>query len=184
MSFILILIIVILGVLILAIAGVFNRFVVLKNRAKEAWADIDVQLKRRFDLIPNLVNTVKGYAQHEKETLEKVTESRTKYLSASTPDEKLKANSELAGALSRLFAVAESYPDLKASTNFLDLQTQLKDTEDKIGFSRQFYNDTAMKYNIDIVKVPVSIIAGLFGFKSRPYFQAEGESRENVEVKF
>ena len=162
----------------------YNRLVVLRGRVDNAWAQIDVQLKRRFDLIPNLVNTVKGYAQHEKETLEKVTESRTKYLSANTPDEKLQANSELAGALSRLFAVAESYPDLKASTNFLDLQNQLKDTEDKIGFSRQFYNDTAMKYNVDIVKVPVSIIAGLFGFKSRPYFQAEVESRENVEVKF
>lgn len=162
----------------------YNRLIVLRGRVDNAWAQIDVQLKRRFDLIPNLVNTVKGYAQHEKETLEKVTESRTKYLAANTPDEKLQANSELGGALSRLFAVAESYPDLKASTNFLDLQNQLKDTEDKIGFSRQFYNDTAMKYNIDIVKVPASIIAGLFGFKSRPYFQAEGESRENVEVKF
>jgi len=162
----------------------YNRLIVLRGRVDNAWAQIDVQLKRRFDLIPNLVNTVKGYAQHEKETLEKVTESRTKYLSANTPDEKLQANSELGGALSRLFAVAESYPDLKASTNFLDLQTQLKDTEDKIGFSRQFYNDTAMKYNIGIVKVPASIIASLLGFKNRPYFQAEGESRENVEVKF
>jgi LemA protein len=162
----------------------YNRLIVLRSRVDNAWAQIDVQLKRRFDLIPNLVNTVKGYAQHEKETLEKVTESRTKYLSANTPDEKLQANSELARALSRLFAVAESYPDLKASTNFLDLQNQLKDTEDKIGFSRQFYNDTAMKYNIDIVKVPASIIANLLGFKSRPYFEAEGEARENVEVKF
>lgn len=162
----------------------YNRLIVLRSRVDNAWAQIDVQLKRRFDLIPNLVNTVKGYAQHEKQTLEKVTESRTKYLAASTPDEKLQANSELAGALSRLFAVAESYPDLKASSNFLDLQAQLKDTEDKIGFSRQFYNDTAMKYNIGIVKVPASIIAGLFGFKSRPYFQAEGETRESIEVKF
>ena len=165
-------------------AVTYNSFITLRGRVDNAWAQIDVQLKRRFDLIPNLVNTVKGYAQHEKETLEKVTESRTKYLVAKTPDEKLQANSELAGALGRLFAVAESYPDLKANASFLDLQKQLKETEDKIGFSRQFYNDTAMKYNVSIVKVPASIIANLFGFKSRPYFEAEGESRESVEVKF
>ncbi|MDD3656079.1 MAG: LemA family protein [Atribacterota bacterium] len=162
----------------------YNSLVSLRARVDNAWAQIDVQLKRRFDLIPNLVNTVKGYAQHEKETLEKVTEARTKYMSAQTPDEKMEANSQLAGVLGRLFAVAESYPDLKANTSFLDLQKQLKETEDKIGFSRQFYNDTAMKYNISIVKVPASIIANLFGFKSRSYFEAEGESRENVEVKF
>jgi LemA protein len=162
----------------------YNSLIILRGRVDNSWAQIDVQLKRRFDLIPNLVNAVKGYAQHEKETLEEVTASRTKYLSAKTPEEKLGANSELTGALSRLFAVAESYPDLKASTNFLDLQTQLKDTEDKIGYSRQFYNDTAMKFNIAIVKVPTSIIAGLFGFKGRPYFKTEGEERENIEVKF
>ena len=162
----------------------YNKLVIFRGRVNNSWAQIDVQLKRRFDLIPNLVNAVKGYAQHEKETLEEVTASRTKYLSAKTPEEKLGANSELSGALSRLFAVAENYPDLKASTNFLDLQTQLKDTEDKIGYSRQFYNDTAMKYNIEIVRVPTSIIAGLFGFKDRPYFKTEGEERENVEVKF
>jgi len=162
----------------------YNSLISLRARVDNAWAQIDVQLKRRFDLIPNLVNTVKGYAQHEKETLEKVTEARTKYMSAQTPDEKMEANSQLAGVLGRLFAVAESYPDLKANTSFLDLQKQLKETEDKIGFSRQFYNDTAMKYNISIVKVPASIIANLFGFKSRSYFEAEGESRENVEVKF
>jgi len=162
----------------------YNKLVILRGRIDNSWAQIDVQLKRRFNLIPNLVSSVKGYAKHEKETLEEVTASRTKYLSAKTPEEKLGANSELTGALSRLFAVAENYPDLKASTNFLDLQKQLKDTEDKIGFSRQFYNDTAMKFNIAIVKVPASIIANLFGFISRPYFKTEGEERENVEVKF
>ncbi len=162
----------------------YNKLVILRGRVDNSWAQIDVQLKRRFDLIPNLVSSVKGYAQHEKETLEEVTASRTKYLSAKTPEEKLGANSELSGALSRLFAVAENYPDLKASTNFLDLQKQLKDTEDKISYSRQFYNDTAMKFNIAIVKVPTSIIAGLFGFKGRPYFKTEGEERENIEVKF
>jgi len=162
----------------------YNKFVILKGRVNNSWAQIDVQLKRRFNLIPNLVNSVKGYAKHEKETLEHVTASRTKYLSAKTPEEKLRANSELTGALSRLFAVAENYPDLKASTNFLDLQKQLKDTEDKISYSRQFYNDTAMKFNIAIVKVPASIIANLFGFKSRHYFKAEGEERESIEVKF
>jgi len=162
----------------------YNKLVTLRGRINNSWAQIDVQLKRRFNLIPNLVNSVKGYAKHEKDTLEEVTASRTRYLSAKTPEEKLGANSELAGALSRLFAVAENYPDLKASTNFLDLQKQLKDTEDKIGYSRQFYNDTAMKYNIAIVQVPTSIIANLFSFKGRPYFKSEGEERKNVEVKF
>jgi len=173
-------------IVFVAIWGVltYNSLIILRGRVDNSWAQIDVQLKRRFDLIPNLVSSVKGYAQHEKETLEEVTASRTKYLSAKTPEEKLGANSELSGALSRLFAVAENYPDLKASTNFLDLQKQLKDTEDKISYSRQFYNDTAMKFNIAIVKVPTSIIAGLFGFKGRPYFKTEGEERENVEVKF
>lgn len=162
----------------------YNGLISLRARVDNAWAQIDVQLKRRFDLIPNLVNTVKGYAQHERETLEKVTEARTKYMSAQTPDEKMEANNQLAGVLGRLFAVAESYPDLKANASFLDLQNQLKETEDKIGFSRQFYNDTAMKYNVDIARVPTSIIASIFGFKGRPYFEAEGESRERVEVKF
>ena len=173
-------------IVFVAIWGVltYNSLIILRGRVDNSWAQIDVQLKRRFDLIPSLVSSVKGYAQHEKETLEEVTASRTKYLSAKTPEEKLGANSELTGALSRLFAVAENYPDLKASTNFLDLQKQLKDTEDKISYSRQFYNDTAMKFNIAIVKVPTSIIAGLFGFKGRPYFKTEGEERENVEVKF
>jgi len=173
-------------IVFVAIWGVltYNSLIILRGRVDNSWAQIDVQLKRRFDLIPSLVSSVKGYAQHEKETLEEVTASRTKYLSAKTPEEKLGANSELTGALSRLFAVAENYPDLKASTNFLDLQNQLKDTEDKISYSRQFYNDTAMKFNIAIVKVPTSIIAGLFGFKGRPYFKTEGEERENVEVKF
>lgn len=163
---------------------IYNRFIVIRSRVDNAWAQIDVQLKRRFNLIPNLVNTVKGYANHEKETLEAVTSSRTKYLSASSPNEKLEANSTLGQALSHLFAVAENYPDLKASQNFVNLQDQLKDTEDKISFSRQFYNDTAMKYNIAIVKVPASFIASLFGFTGRPYFQTEGESRKNVEVTF
>jgi len=162
----------------------YNSLIVLRGRVDNSWAQIDVQLKRRFDLIPNLVSSVKGYTTHEQKTLEEVTASRTKYLSAKTPEEKLGANSELTGALSRLFAVAENYPDLKASTNFLDLQKQLKDTEDKISYSRQFYNDTAMKYNISIIKIPASIIANLFGFKSRLYFKAEGEERESIEVKF
>ena len=178
MGIIIIILIIMWGVL------TYNKFIILRGRVDNSWAQIDVQLKRRFNLIPNLVNSVKGYAKHEKETLEELTASRTKYLSAKTPEEKLGANSELTSALSRLFAVAENYPDLKASTNFLDLQKQLKDTEDKISFSRQFYNDTAMKYNIGIIKIPASIIANLFGFKGRPYFKTEGEERENIEVKF
>ncbi|HBY57374.1 MAG TPA: hypothetical protein DEG96_05875 [Candidatus Atribacteria bacterium] len=178
MGLIIIILIVMWGIL------TYNKLITLRGRVDNSWAQIDVQLKRRFNLIPNLVNTVKGYAKHEEETLEHITASRTKYLSAKTPEEKLGANSELTGALTRLFAVAENYPDLKASANFLDLQKQLKDTEDKISYSRQFYNDTAMKYNISIVQVPTSIIANLFGFKSRPYFKTEGEERENIEVKF
>jgi LemA protein len=146
----------------------YNKLVMLRGRIDNSWAQIDVQLKRRFNLIPNLVSSVKGYVKHEKETLEEVTASRTKYLSAKTPEEKLGANSGLTGALTKLFAVAENYPDLKANTNFLDLQK----------------NDTAMKFNIAIVKVPASIIANLFGFTSRPYYKTEGEERENVEVKF
>ena len=178
-----ILVIIILLIIVWAVAT-YNKLVLLRGRVDNSWAQIDVQLKRRFNLIPNLVNTVKGYAAHEKKTLEEVTASRTKYLSAKTPEDKLGANSELTGALSRLFAVAENYPDLKASTNFLDLQKQLKDTEDKISFSRQFYNDTAMKYNVAIVKVPTVFIANLFGFKGRPYFKTEGEERESVAVQF
>jgi len=162
----------------------YNQLVTLRGRVDNSWAQIDVQLKRRFNLIPNLVSSVKGYAKHEKDTLEEVTASRTRYLSAKTPEEKLGANSELTGALSRLFAVAENYPDLKANASFLDLQSQLKDTEDKIGFSRQFYNDTTMKYNVAIVKIPASLIAGPLGFKSRPYFKTDEEERKNVEVKF
>ena len=176
----------ILLIILILVWGVllYNQLVTLRGRVNNSWAQIDVQLKRRFNLIPNLVNSVKGYAKHEKETLEEVTASRTRYLSAKTPEDKLGANSELTGALSRLFAVAENYPDLKANASFLDLQSQLKDTEDKIGFSRQFYNDTTMKYNVAITKLPASLIAGVLGFTSRPYFKTEGDERKNVEVQF
>jgi LemA protein len=173
-------------VVLIALWGVstYNRFVTLKGRVKNAWAQIEVNVKRRFDLIPNLVNTVKGYAAHESKTLEGVTEARTKYLSAGTPSDQMKANGELSGMLSKLFAVAEAYPDLKANANFIELSKELSKTEDKIAFARQFYNDTVMKFNIGIKQIPASIIAGIGGFTEEPYFEAEEGAHETPKVEF
>lgn len=164
---------------------VFNGLVVLKNRAKEAWADIDVQLKRRYDLIPNLVETVKGYATHERELFEKVTKARTAAMGATGLKDKAEAENMLSGALKSLFAVAESYPDLKASQNFLALQNELTDTEDKIQAARRFYNTNVRDLNIKIESFPANIIAGAFGFKQMELFQAANDAeREPVAVKF
>jgi len=162
----------------------YNALVVLRNKVKDAWAQIDVQLKRRFDLIPNLVETVKGYAKHEKETLEGVIKARNTFLSAKTPEEEMKASGELTGALNKLFALAESYPDLKANENFLSLQKSLEETEDKISYARQFYNDIVMKYKNKIEMFPSNIVAGICGFKPEPFFEANEDERKNVEVKF
>lgn len=162
----------------------YNRLIALRNRAKEAWSDIDVQLKRRYNLIPNLVETVKGYAAHERELFEKVTQARTRAMEAQTIKEKGSAENFLSSTLKSLFAVAENYPDLKASTNFLELQRELRDTEDKIQASRRFYNTNARDLNIKIESFPVNLIAGIFKFKKIDFFEAEGEEREPVSVKF
>ncbi|MGE5678792.1 MAG: LemA family protein [Pseudomonadota bacterium] len=179
-----IIIFVVLLVLILFFISTYNSLVVKRNRVKNAWAQIDVQLKKRFDLIPNLVETVKGYAKHEAGTLEAVVKARNQYISAVTPEEMMKANTEMTGALSRLFALAENYPDLKANTNFMELQNELTQVEDKIAYARQFYNDTVMIFNNAIQVFPANLLAGLFGFKEETYFKADETERQNVKVQF
>jgi len=167
------------------IIGIFNALIRLRNRAKEAWSDIDVQLKRRYNLIPNLVETVKGYASHEKGVFEKVSEARSKAMGAQSPKEKGEAENALAGTLKTLFAVSESYPELKASANFVELQRELRDTEDKVQASRRFYNSNVRDLNIKIESFPNNIVAMLFNFKQMELFEltAAGE-REAPTVKF
>lgn len=175
---------VVIVLLVLWIIGTYNSLISLKNKVKNQWSQIDIQLKRRFDLIPNLVETIKGYTKHESETLEKVIQARNTYLSAGTPEEKMKASGELSKVMSKLFALSEAYPDLKANTNFIDMQNTLKDTEDKISYARSFYNDSAMKYNTKIESFPTNILANIFGFKTNAYFEISAEEKENVKVKF
>ncbi len=178
-------ILVIVIVLSLWVAGTFNGLVTLKNRAKEAWADIDVQLKRRYDLIPNLVETVKGYATHEKELFEKVTQARANAMSAQGAQGRAEAENMLSNTLKSLFAVSESYPDLKASVNFLELQKELTDTEDKIQAARRFYNTNVRDLNIKIESFPANLIAESFGFMVMELFQTANEmERQPVSVKF
>jgi len=183
----LVIIVVILG-FIGYVIGIFNSLVRLKNRTKEAWSDIDVQLKRRYDLIPNLVKTVKGYAAHEKEVFEKVTEARTNAISAKGVEDQQKAENMLTGALKSLFAVAENYPDLKASTNFLELQRELTDTEDKIEAARRFYNANVRDLNIKIESFPSNIVASIFGYKQMSLFEMDEsqaqKAKEAPEVNF
>lgn len=162
----------------------YNGFIVLKTRIQEAFSGIDVQLKRRADLIPNLVETVKGYAKHEKGVFEEVTKARSALMSAKTPVEKAEANNMLTAALKTIFAVAEAYPDLKASDNFKDLQRQLEDTEDKIAYSRQFYNSNVLDYNTKVKTFPSNLVANMFTFKQEEFFEAGEEERKKVEVKF
>ncbi len=176
--------VVIVVLILLFIMSTYNGLVKLRNKVRDQFSQIDVQLKKRSDLIPNLVETVKGYSKHESETLEKVIQARNTYLSAGTPDEKMKSSGELSQAISKLFALAESYPDLKANTNFLDLQNQLKDIEDKISYARQFYNDSVLMYNNKIEMFPSNLIAGMFNFTKESFFEASDEERKNVEVKF
>ncbi len=166
------------------VISMYNRLVVLRNRIENAWSQIDVQLKRRADLIPNLVETVKGYAAHEKEVFLKVTEARSALMNAKGVKEQGEANNMLTGALKTLFAVAENYPELKANQNFMMLQEELSGTESKIAYARQFYNDTVLKYDNLREKFPSNIIASTFGFKEREYFAVEEGAREPVEVKF
>lgn len=172
------------AVLVLFVVRSFNVLVSLRNKVKDQWAQIDVQLKRRFDLIPNLVETVKGYAKHESETLEKVIQARNSFVSAKTPADEMKANGELSNAISKLFALAESYPDLKANASFTKLQDELKETEDKISYARQFYNDSVMAYKNKIEMFPSNVIAGIFKFMPEPFFEASEKEKGNVEVKF
>ena len=170
--------------IVVTLIHMYNNLVGLRNRVKNRYAQIDVQLKRRNDLIPNLVETVKGYAGHEKGVLEEVTKARSSVMNASTPQEASEANNQLTGALKSLFAVAENYPDLKANSNFQQLQTELSDTEDKISYARQFYNDVVLKYNNACQQFPSSMIAKIFGFKEEVFFEAPEAERAVPEVKF
>lgn len=170
--------------IVCAIVGVYNNLVTLRNRIDNAWQNIDTQLQRRCDLIANLVETVKGYAKHEKETLEAVISARNATVSADSPDKKMEANNALSGALRQLFAVAESYPDLKANANFAHLQATLEDTENKVSYARQSYNDCVLNYNNAIQTFPGVIFAGIFQFKPRTGFEANNESRQAPKVQF
>ena len=175
----------IIAVVILWIIFGYNRFVSLTNRVKEAWSDIDIQLKRRYDLIPNLVETVKGYAGHESSTLEKVTEMRTRAMNATAPADKAAAENMLSGALKSLFAVAENYPDLKANTNFLELQRELSDTENKIQAARRFYNSVVQDLQNALQSFPSNLIGSSFGFQPRDFFQLDNDAaKEPVKVQF
>lgn len=176
-------------VLIIALAvfciKIYNELIRMRNSVQNSYAQIEVQLQRRFDLIPNLVETVKGFAAHEKELLENVTASRGGFLNASTGEEKLAMNQQLTSSLRSLFVVAENYPELKANTNFLRLQQELSETEDKVQYSRQFYNDAVTIYNNKIQMFPSSLIAGMFGFKEEPLFTVQNEAaKEAPQVKF
>jgi len=169
---------------VLYVIGGYNRLVTLRNQFKNAFAQIDVQLKRRYDLIPNLVNTVKGYAAHESGVFERVTQARSAAINAQGVEEQAQAENMLTGALKSLFAVAEAYPDLKANQNFLDLQAQLTDTENKIAYSRQFYNDSVMTFNTSIQSFPANLLAGMFGFLAKVYFEAEPAADVAPNVQF
>ena len=179
---------IVLGLIVLVVGwvvGVYNGLIRLRNQVKEAWAQVDVQLKRRFDLIPNLMETVKGYMTHERETLEAVTNARAAVGGAGNLAERMDAEGGLTAALGRLFAVAENYPDLKASTNFLALQEELSSTENKISFSRQFYNETVMRMNNKVQMFPGNIVAGMFNFKEEVFFEITDEAeREAPKVSF
>lgn len=170
--------------IVLYVISTYNTLVKLRNKVKDQWSQIDVQLKRRCDLIPNLVETVKGYAGHEKSTLEDVIKARNTFVAASTPEDEMKASGEITQALNKLFALSEAYPELKANENFLSLQNDLKEVEEKISYARQFYNDNVMNYKNKIEMFPTNIIAGIFGFKPEAFFEASAEERKNVEVKF
>lgn len=172
-------------IVIIAIISIYNGLVRLRVKIDNAWSQIDVQLQRRFDLIPNFVETVKGYMAHERETFEKITELRTSWSKTTTISEKADLDNQLSGALKTIMAVSENYPDLKANQNFSELSEELRNTENKISFSRQFYNDTVANYNTKLQVVPSNIIAGIFNFKPRELFEVENEDvRKNVKVDF
>ena len=182
-----ILLLIFLGLIVfvgLWLMGSYNGLVTLRQAVKNAWAQIDVQLKRRHDLIPNLVNTVKGYAAHEKETFERVINARARATSATSPADVIKAEGELSSALSRLLAVSESYPELKANQNFLSLQEELTGTENRVAYARQFYNDNVTRLNTRIQTFPTVVIAGMFGFREEPFFEAPSEEKQAPKVEF
>ena len=177
-------ILVVIALVVLWMLGAYNSLVSLRNKVRDQWSQIDVLLKRRSDLIPNLVETVKGYAGHESSTLEAVIAARNKVVAAPSKEEEMRASGELTGALNRLFALAESYPELKANTNFLDLQNSLQGTEDKISYAIQFYNDAVMKYQNKIEMFPTNIVAGMFNFKPEKFFEATEAEKEAPKVEF
>lgn len=178
-------IIVIIVILVVIIIGMYNGLITARNKVKNAWSQIDVQLQRRFDLIPNLVDSVKGYMKHEEGVLTKVTELRTSWANATTVGEKAELDNQLSGALKTIMAVSENYPDLKANQNFSELQEELRNTENKISYSRQFYNDSVTMYNTKLQVVPTNIIANIFNFKPEEVFKVESEeARKNVKVDF
>lgn len=179
-----IIIAVIVVLILLYFVSTYNSLVGLRNKVKDQWSQIDVVLKNRNDLIPNIVETVKGYAKHEKETLNEVIEARSKMASANTPEEEMKASGEVTKALGKLFALAESYPELKANENFMDLQNKLNEVEEKIRYARQFYNDSVLTYKNKLEMFPSNIVANMFGFKPEAFFEATEEERKNVQVKF
>ena len=178
---VLIVLVVVVGLVLVAM---YNKLVRLRNRIENAWAQIDVQLQRRNDLIPNLVETVKGYAAHEKGVLEGVTQARNMAMNAQGPAEKAAADNMLTGALKSLFAVSEAYPDLKANQNFAQLQEELTATESKVAYARQFYNDEVRSYNTSIQSFPTVVLANTFGFKEREYYEADDDARGAVRVQF
>ena len=184
MNNLLIILIVIIIIILVAIVAIYNGLVTARNKVKNAWAQIDVQLNRRSDLIPNLVETVKGYAAHESSVFEDVTAARAGLMNANGVKEIGEANNQLSSTLKTLFAVAENYPELKANENFKELQEQLAQTEDKIAYSRQFYNDTVLMYNNKCQTFPSNIFAGMFGFKEADFFEAAGEARSVPKVEF
>ncbi len=178
---------IILAIIVVAVIYVivtYNGLVSLRNRIENAWAQIDVQLRRRYDLIPNLVETVQGYAAHERETLERVIEARNMAMTASGPHDQAEAENVISGALKSIFALSEAYPDLKANTNFLNLQEELSSTEGRIAYARQYYNDAVFRYNTKIESFPANLLAPRFDFSEREYFEAEGEARGPVQVDF
>ncbi len=184
MSVVTIVVLAVVGILLLFLVVTYNRLVKLRNRIEAAWAQIDVQLKRRHDLIPNLVETVKGYAAHERQVFENVTQARANAINAQGPAEQAQAENMISGALKSLFAVSEAYPDLKANQNFLSLQEELSGTEGRISYARQYYNDAVLRMNTKIQSFPSNILAGMFGFKEHEYFEADDTSRGPVSVQF
>ncbi len=176
-------IIIILVIIVLYIILAYNSFITLKNRIENAWAQIDVQLKRRYDLIPNLVSTVKGYVKHERETLTTLTKMRSALVKGS-PEKRAAASNQITSALKTIFAVAENYPKLQASQNFIQLQEELSGTESKIAYARQFYNDSVVVMNEKVQRFPSNMIANMFNFKEKQYFEPEPEAKKNVKVKF